>query len=145
MDIARAKADDKAGWLPLWQAYLDFYRHALDDEVTDLTFARLLDPTEPMAMFLARGEGGLCGFVTFVVHRSTWARTHYVYLEDLWVESDMRGRGVARRLIAAVVDHARELGAERVYWVTHSHNAVARALYDKVADLPDLITYIARS
>lgn len=144
MDIAYIKADDKAEWLPLWQAYLDFYTCVLPEGLTDLTFERFLDPAEPMGLFVARDEGRVVGFASFVIHRSTWARESYVYLEDLFTDADARGKGAGRALIAAVVGHAKGLGAERVYWVTHSHNTQARALYDQVADLPGLVTYTAR-
>ena len=43
MDIGYATATDKAGWWPLWQAYLEFYNHPLPDEISDLTFGRCLD------------------------------------------------------------------------------------------------------
>ncbi len=144
MDIRLATKDDKADWLPLWQAYLAFYNCLLPDDITDLTFARSLDADEPMALYLAIEDGRVLGFATLVAHRSTWARLHYVYLEDLYVDEAARGKGVGRALIAAVVEHGKASGAERVYWVTHSHNTKARSLYDKVADLPGLVTYTAK-
>ncbi len=144
MDIRSATIGDKAAWLPLWQAYLAFYQHPLADEVTDLTWARFLDEDEPMRLYLAWEDGQVLGFAALVVHRSTWARRNYVYLEDLFVDAAARGKGAGRALIAAVVADGKAIGAERVYWVTHSHNAAARSLYDKVADLPGLITYTAR-
>ena len=136
--------EDKADWLPLWQAYLTFYQHVLEDGITDLTWARFLDPAEPMALYVARDGGRMLGFASLVVHRSTWAGTNYVYLEDLFVDKAARGLGAGRALIRAVVDHGKAIDAGRVYWVTHSHNATARSLYDKVADLPGLVTYTAR-
>ena len=144
MDVRQAKAEDKSAWLPLWQGYLAFYQHQLPDEVTDLTYARFLDEAEPMALYVAVEDGRMLGFASLIVHRSTWAQRCYVYLEDLFVGADTRGKGVGKALIAAVVEHGRSIGAERVYWVTHSHNALARSLYDKVADLPGLVTYTAR-
>ncbi len=144
MDIAAARAEDKADWLPLWQAYLAFYQHDLPDELTDLTWARFLDPAEPMGLFIARDQGRAIGFASLVVHRSTWTASNYVYLEDLFTAEDARGKGAGRALIKAVVAFGKAIGTGRVYWVTHSHNATARTLYDKVADLPGMVTYTAR-
>jgi GNAT superfamily N-acetyltransferase len=53
----------------------------------------------------------------------------------------VRGRGIARALIEAVAEAARTRGAERLYWLTQTHNAAARALYDKVAKYNDFIRY----
>jgi hypothetical protein len=40
-----------------------------------------------------------------------------------------------------VCDEARAAGASRVYWLTHESNAVARSLYDTLADRPGFIQY----
>ncbi|ESQ76682.1 GNAT family N-acetyltransferase [Asticcacaulis sp. AC402] len=141
MDITAVMADDKADWQPLWEAYLDFYKQDLAQEVTDQTFARFLDAQESMFMVVARVDGDMVGFATFLVHRSTWAKDGYCYLEDLYVDDKARGRGIARALIERVEKEATLRGMERLYWVTHDHNTRARALYDKVADLTQLVHY----
>ena len=148
IQVSAAKEDDKAAWLPLWQGYLDFYAQDLPPDITDLTFQRALDPHEPVFLVLARDgacDGGrVVGFATFVLHRSTWARTHYLYLEDLFVAEAARGTGAGRALAEHVIETGRQNGCERVYWVTQETNKVARMVYDKLADLPGLITYFAR-
>jgi GNAT superfamily N-acetyltransferase len=141
MDISAVRADDKAAWRPLWQAYLDFYNQPLPEAVTDLTFARFLDPAEPMFMYVARLGGEMAGFATGVPHRSTWAHEGYCYLEDLYVAKNARSRGVARALIEAVSKAAKQRGLARLYWVTHDHNEQARALYDKVAERTQFVQY----
>lgn len=63
------------------------------------------------------------------------------YLNDLFTEQTARGSGVARALIEAVYDAARERGAEQVYWTTQEFNSTARVLYDKVATKTPFIKY----
>ena len=142
--VSAAKAQDKAAWLPLWQGYLDFYAQVLPEEVTDLTFMRALDPHEPVFLELARDGKEVVGFATFVLHRSTWAKTHYLYLEDLFIAEAARGKGAGRALIEQVIEIGRQNSCERVYWVTQEGNRVARMVYDKMADLPGLVSYFAR-
>jgi GNAT superfamily N-acetyltransferase len=144
IQVAAAKEADRAAWQPLWQGYLDFYSRDLPADITDLTFMRALDPHEPVFLLLARDGERVVGFATFVLHRSTWARTHYLYLEDLFVDAAVRGTGAGRALVEHVIEIGRQNGCERVYWVTHEHNTGARALYEQMADLPGLVTYIAR-
>ena len=86
-------------------------------------------------------DGQLLGFAHYLFHRSTWARNRYCYLEDLYVSEDVRGRGLGRALIEEVYRKAEAAGASRVYWLTQSSNAQARALYDKVADNLGFIQY----
>lgn len=128
-------------WELLWQGYLAFYETSVAPEVTDATWARLDDPAEPMHLLGAFDGERLLGIVHFIYHRSTWTIGPYCYLQDLFTAEEARGRGVGRALIEAVYERARDAGASRVYWLTHESNAVARSLYDRVADRPGFIQY----
>lgn len=132
---------DETAWRKLWRGYLDFYGATVADDVTDLTWARIQDPNEPVFALGAEQDGVVLGFATCVLHRSTWARQHYCYLEDLYVDEETRGLGVGRALIEAVYARADDLGAERVYWVTQETNATARVLYDAVAKRTGFVQY----
>jgi GNAT superfamily N-acetyltransferase len=126
-------AADKSAWLPLWAGYLAFYNATLAPDVTETAFARLTGADEAMFGLVAERDGRVVGIAHAVVHRSTWAIAPYVYLNDLFVAPDLRGGGVGRALIAAVYARADAIGAERVYWLTHETNALARKLYDTLA------------
>jgi GNAT superfamily N-acetyltransferase len=93
-------------WLPLWRGYQQFYEVEIDGETTDLTWRRLLDPSEPMFVLGALKEGRLVGIVHFLFHRSTWTKGDYCYLQDLFTASEARGSGVGRALIVAVCGRA---------------------------------------
>lgn len=134
MIVREAKQSDRAAWEPLWQGYLAFYDSELPFSVTDTTWSRFHDLTEPMLCLVAEDDDGdLLGFTNIVFHRGTWSIGDFCYLEDLFVAPSARNRGVARALIEAVYALADEHGAERVYWLTHESNKTARALYDQVA------------
>ncbi len=62
-------------------------------------------------------------------------------LQDLFTAEAARGRGVGRKLIAAVYDAARAAGSSRVYWQTQVTNTIGRALYDKMAEHLGFIVY----
>jgi GNAT superfamily N-acetyltransferase len=132
---------DREQWTPLWRGYLAFYRAKWSDEVADVTFARIFDPLEPVHALVADRGGELIGLTHYLFQRSTWLINSQCYLQDLYVSEAARGSGVGRALIAAVVDAARDTGAARVYWNTHESNAVARRLYDAVAERPGFIQY----
>jgi GNAT superfamily N-acetyltransferase len=132
---------DRGGWAPLWRAYLDFYRAAENNEVTTATWERIFDPLEPVHAIVAVQDGALIGFSHYLFQRSTWLLNPQCYLQDLYVGEAKRGRGVGRALIATVVGAAKEAGATRVFWNTHETNAVARRLYDAVAERTGFIQY----
>ena len=133
--------DERAEWNPLWDGYLAFYKTALTQDVSDLAWSRFHDPDETMFALGGYVDGRLIGFAHYLFHRSTWAPKRYCYLEDLFVADSARGLGLGRALIETVYQKAEAAGASRVYWLTQSNNATARALYDKVADNLGFIQY----
>jgi GNAT superfamily N-acetyltransferase len=80
------------------------------------------------------------GIAHFLTHAHTNA-PDVCYLQDLFTAPQARGRGIARALIARVVDWAGEQGCSRVYWQTKESNARARRLYDQVAVHSGFIVY----
>jgi len=135
-------AADRAGWEPLWQGYLQFYKAQVASDVSDLTFARLTGGREPMGGFVAVDQAGkLIGIVHWINHRSCWTAGDYCYLQDLFVATDQRGGGIGRMLIEAVYDKARSLGCPRVHWLTHETNTDAMLLYDRIADRSGFVQY----
>ena len=109
--------------------------------MTNATWQRIFDPLEPVHAFVAERDEALIGFSHYLFQRSTWLLNPQCYLQDLYVGEATRGCGVGRALIAAVVGAAKEAGAARVFWNTHETNAVARRLYDKVAERTGFIQY----
>jgi GNAT superfamily N-acetyltransferase len=134
---------DQPGWGSLWAGYLAFYETDLPDEVSALTWRRLLDANEPMGGLAAvdAASGELVGICHHVLHRSTWSPTTYCYLEDLFVAPDRRGEGTAGALIEATATTALDAGATKLYWQTHRTNDRARALYDRVASHAGFLVY----
>ena len=117
----------------MWAGYLEFYQASLAPEVTETAFARLIGDDDSMFGLVAEQDGRIVGIAHGILHRSTWAKGRYLYLNDLFVAPDVRGSGAGRALIEAVYAHADAIGAERVYWLTHETNAIARKLYDSLA------------
>jgi GNAT superfamily N-acetyltransferase len=141
--VRRLEAADKAAWLGLFKAYVDFYKAAVPAEVIEMTWQRLLsDEEDSMLGLVAVDEGNqIVGLATLLFHRSTWSPTCYCYLEDLFVDSRVRGKSIGRTLIEAVYAEADARGATRTYWATEETNYRARGLYDQVATKTHFLQY----
>ena len=139
--IRPVAASDHAGWLPLWRGYCEFYEATVPDDITELTWLRLLDPAIALHGWVAELDGKLIGFTHALEHASTWSATPYVYLEDLFVDQNVRKSGCGTALIDAVAEHAASIGAPKVYWQTAFDNVRARSLYDKVARASGFMVY----
>ena len=141
MIIRAIRPDDRENWQSLWQGYLDFYRAVLAPEVTERTWALLVEGDSAVHGVVAEEDGQLIGFAHLIMHPTTWASDPSCYLEDLYITKSFRGRGVARQLIEAVYRFADESGAAKVYWLTQEYNAAARSLYDTVAHRTSFVVY----
>lgn len=139
--IRPARPEDFERWLPLWEGYNRFYERSIPEAVTRGTWARFFQPEEEMHALVAEQDGELTGMVHYLYHRSTSSLAPVCYLQDLYVVPALRGKGVGRALIEAVYDKARAAGSPRVYWMTQEGNAVARRLYDRVAERSGFIQY----
>lgn len=143
--IRPAEPSDLKQWSLLWDGYNEFYERAgpsaIPDEVTQTTWDRFFDPNEPIHCHVAELDGSLVGLVHFLFHRNTVMINQTCYLQDLFTNSELRGKGIGRALIMSVYDRAREANCPVVYWHTHRTNETAMKLYDKVADNSGFVLY----
>jgi GNAT superfamily N-acetyltransferase len=141
VEIRAVEAAEHAAWLPLWQAYLRFYMTEIDDDTSDLTWWRFLDPEEPMHAALAWHAGEAIGMVHWIYHRSCWTRGDYCYLQDLFIVKQHRSGGVGRQLIEHVYAAAKSADCSRVHWLTHESNTDAQLLYERIGKRSGFIQY----
>jgi GNAT superfamily N-acetyltransferase len=134
-------AADRTQWEPLWQGYLTFYKASLPADVTEANWRRFMDPQSPMHAWGAFEGEVLLGIVQCVIHLTSWSQKPTCYLQDLFTVPEARGKGVGRALIEHVYGEAKTNGWCRVYWQTHSSNAEAQVLYNKIADRSGFIVY----
>jgi GNAT superfamily N-acetyltransferase len=136
---------DYVQWRPLWDGYNAFYGRsgttALPENITMATWARFFNPSEPVHALVAEAAGRLVGITHYLFHRSTTRLTDVCYLQDLFTDPGVRGKGIGRQLIQGVYEAARAAGCTRVYWQTHTTNQAGRLLYDKVAKHGGFIVY----
>lgn len=140
-EIRPISASDFEAWLPLWRGYQTFYKVDIPEDISKQTWQRFLDESEPMHAALAWQDGKAIGMVHWIYHRSCWTSGDYCYLQDLYVDENLRGTGAGRKLIEHVYDEARNADAARVYWLTQNDNFTAMKLYDRIGDKSGFIQY----
>ena len=139
--IRDPRPGDEAAWRLLWSGYVAFYESEVSEAVTAATWQRLFMPGSGMFGRLAEWDGAVAGFTISVVHPGSWTLSPLCYLEDLFVDPKMRGRGLGRALIEDLIALARDRGWSRIYWHTRQGNATARLLYDRFAKADDFVRY----
>lgn len=134
--------DDAAEWRRLWRAYLAFYETELPDSVYDSTFSRIVSGRAgEFRGILALLDGRPVGLAHYLFHRTCWSVADTCYLQDLFADPEVRGRGIGRALIEAVYAAADAEGAASVYWLTQDFNTTARRLYDRIGVKTPFIEY----
>ena len=141
LTIRAIEEKDKDQWLKLWAGYLEFYKSTISLEQTELTWKRLINNEQKMFGFVAESEEGVIGFTHCLFRPSTWTETDYCYLEDLFVDPNIRGKGIGRALMNKVVELAKEKNSKRVYWTTQEFNKTARVLYDSITPVSEFVQY----
>jgi GNAT superfamily N-acetyltransferase len=90
--------------------------------------AVLAGPRQPGA-----GSGGeVVGFALWFVNYSTWLGKHGLYLEDLYVTPEMRGRGAGKALLAELASICVRRGYGRLDWWVLDWNEPAIGFYRSI-------------
>ena len=80
--------------------------------------------------------GEVVGFAVWFFTFSTWLGRHGVYLEDLFVRPEARGRGHGQALLAELARIAVAAGCGRVEWAVLDWNSAAQGFYRSLGAEP---------
>lgn len=130
---------DTGELLPLMRAYCDFYRvDPADGDLLSMTRALIADPQREGFQLIARNDAGRAiGFATVFWTWSTSSASRTAVMNDLFVQPDARGSGIADDLIAECARLARERGGRSLTWQTARDNLRAQKVYDRVGGQRD--------
>lgn len=94
-------------------------------------------PRPEFRALIAEWDGVAAGFAVFFSHYSTW-RGAGLYVEDLFVRTELRGRGIGKALLAQVAGVAEREKRVFIRWAVLDWNQPAIGLYGKLgADFLD--------
>jgi GNAT superfamily N-acetyltransferase len=138
MTLRPATVDDVPQVLAFIRALAD-YEHLLHEVVATADGLRgaLFGPRPFAEVVLAEDGGVPVGFALFFHTFSTFLGRPGIYLEDLFVVPEARGRGVGRLLLAHLARVAVERGCGRVEWAVLDWNAPAIRFYDSLGARPN--------
>ena len=114
------------------------YERAPNDVVaTEEGLREVLFGARPSAEVLLASAGEEpVGFAVFFHNFSTWLGRPGLYLEDLFVRPEQRGKGYGRALLVDLARIARERGCGRMEWAVLNWNEPAVQFYRKLGAKP---------
>ena len=74
-------------------------------------------------------QGIVQGFAIWFLNYSTWTGTHGIYLEDLFIRSEARGKGLGKALLRHLAAICVERGYHRLQWWVLDWNTDAVEFY----------------
>lgn len=112
----------------------------LENEVVlteELLVIGLFGPHPYAETVIAEEDGQPIGFALFFHTFSTFLARPGIYLEDLFVLAEHRGRGVGRALLAHLAHLAVERGCGRLEWAVLNWNQEAIRFYERLGARPN--------
>lgn len=135
MTVRPATPDDLADIARLVRALAAYERDPESAVATPDHFARALFPEDtPPAAFchVAESDGRVVGLALWFLSFSTWTGTHGIWLEDLFVEPEHRGRGLGLGLLRTLAGICVERGYQRLEWTVLDWNEPALGFYRRL-------------
>ena len=105
---------------------------ATEEQLIDVLFGE-----RPVAEVLLAFEGeSPVGFAVYFYNFSTWLGRPGLYLEDLFVKPQERGKGCGRALLVELAKIARDRGCGRMEWAVLDWNEPAIKFYNALGAQP---------
>ncbi|MBV9721209.1 MAG: GNAT family N-acetyltransferase [Mycobacterium sp.] len=135
--IRRAEPSDITAITAMIHELAHFERGADQCTVTETQIAAaLFDEPTTLRGHVAKVDGEIAAMALWFLNFSTWDGVAGVYLEDLFVRSRFRRRGLAKALLSALARECNDNGYTRLSWAVLNWNTDAIALYDAIGGQP---------
>ena len=132
-----AAADDVAAILEFIKELAEYEQlshQVVGDE--EQLLATLFGERPAAEVVIAEFRGAPAGFALFFHNYSTWRGRPGIYLEDLFVPPELRGRGIGRALLAHLAHLAVERDCARLEWAVLDWNEPAIGFYRNLGAAP---------
>ena len=136
-EIKPATSADVPIILRLIRELAEYERAPQDAVATEPQLHEVLFGEKPSAEVLLAYEGDEpIGFAVYFFNFSTWLGRPGLYLEDLFVRPELRGKGYGRALLTRLAQIAQDRGCGRMEWAVLDWNEPAIQFYKKLRAAP---------
>ena len=135
--IEKAREDDLTLILSFIRELAEYERLSHEVVATEELLRESLFGERAMAeVIIAYDEGRAVGLALFFHNFSTFLGRPGIYLEDLYVQPQARGKGIGRALLAHLARLAKERRCGRLEWAVLDWNEPAISFYKKLGAMP---------
>lgn len=97
-------------------------------EKVSITLEQMIQDKNYFQCMVAVDEGKIVGFATYFFAYYSWIGKS-IYLDDLYVIEEFRGKGIGADLFDAIITIARDENCKKVRWQVSNWNSKAIAFY----------------
>jgi GNAT superfamily N-acetyltransferase len=131
INIRKAIKEDCPRLMELIQELADYEKAPKEVTVTIDHFIESGFGSDPIWWcFVAEVDANVVGFALYYIRYSTW-KGQAMYLEDILVTNEMRGKGIGTLLFERLIEEAKEKGWNRILWQVLDWNEPAINFYKK--------------
>jgi GNAT superfamily N-acetyltransferase len=128
--VRPARVEDVPAMVELVRELATYERAAEPVRLTpELLEAAVFGPEPKAFAHVATVDGEVAGFALWFLSFSTWVGRHGIYLEDLYVRPEQRGKGLGKALLAELARICVERGYGRLEWAVLDWNQPAIDFY----------------
>jgi GNAT superfamily N-acetyltransferase len=130
LEIRKATENDTDAILGLIHGIAEYEK--LSDQVTatdDLIRKNMFGENPYAFCFLAYLDNQLAGYALYFFNFSTFLAKPGLYLEDLFVQPEFRGKGIGKALLLTLAKEANEKDCGRMEWMALDWNTPAHDFY----------------
>ena len=102
------------------------------DATPEAIAAALFAPEPRLFCHIAEWNGEPAGLAVWFLNFSTFRGRHGIYLEDIYVRPEFRGRGIGKALMVQLARRCVEAGWARVEWAVLDWNAPSIEFYKSI-------------
>ena len=142
MYVEKLYKHNKREWKQLYHGYANFYEIPMNEDILKTVWSWIIDDEIKFyAIGVSSIEGELIGFMHFREMPSPLRGSLIGFLDDLYVHPNHRGTGAVQCLFKELKSIATQNDWPYVRWITATDNHRARAVYDKISNTIDFVTY----
>jgi GNAT superfamily N-acetyltransferase len=133
LEIRAAQAGDVSTVLQLIRDLAEYENEAASAEASEADLLRDGFGEHPkFHCLLAEWDGKACGLALYYFNYSTWKGRAGIFLDDLFVRPEFRGRGIGKALLVEVARVAVAHNCGRYEWLVLDWNTSAIEFYESL-------------
>lgn len=133
MKIRFAKKNDVNQLVKLCELHAYFENAAFDTSNKEESLLKyLFDYNNTLKCLVVENDNQIIGYATFMKQFSTWDASFYVYLDCLFFKEEVRGKGLATKLMNKIKIYAKSENCRNIQWQTPDFNEKAITFYRRL-------------